>query len=128
MNALGTEVLGLAFLLVGTAATFLMFYQWGFPYDLEKHQSQAPSWLNTALRTLGYLYLIIYLYMMWAMIPRLWTYQVELPAHTVAHLVLGISIGAILIIKISIVRWFKYLEKSLVPMLGIALLSARLYW
>ena len=59
--------------------------------------------------------------MMWAMIPRLWTYQVELPARTVVHLVLGISIGAILTIKISIVRWFKYLEKSLVPMLGIAL-------
>ena len=121
MNALGTEVLGIAFLLVGTAATFLMFYQWGFPYDKDNHQSQAPPWITLALRALGYLYLFIYLYMMWAMIPRLWTYQVELPARTVAHLVLGIAIGAILILKISIVRFFKYLEKSLVPTLGVML-------
>lgn len=48
---------------------------------------------------------------MCAMIPRLWTDQVELPARTVAHLVIGIAIGAILILKISIVRFFKYLEK-----------------
>ena len=58
---------------------------------------------------------------MWAMIPRLWTYQVELPARTVAHLVLGIAIGAILVIKISVVRWFKFLEKTLAPILGVAL-------
>ena len=31
MSSLGTEILGAIFLLVGTAATFLMFYQWGFP-------------------------------------------------------------------------------------------------
>lgn len=121
MNAPSTEVLGIAFLLVGTAATFLMFYQWGFPYDKDKHQSQAPPWVTFSLRALGYLYLAIYIYMMWAMIPRLWTYQVELPARTVAHLVLGISIGAILILKISIVRYFKYLEKTLVPTLGVGL-------
>ena len=121
MNALGTEVLGIAFLLVGTAATFLMFYQWGFSYDKDLHRSEAPPWVTLSLRILGYLYLFIYLYMMWAMIPRLWTYQVELPARTVAHLVLGIAIGAILILKISIVRFFKYLEKPLVPMLGVGL-------
>ena len=111
MSSLGTEILGVIFLLLGTAATFLMFYQWGFPYDAANHRSQAPPWLNRSLRILGYIHLFIYLYMMWAMIPRLWTYQVELPARTVAHLVLGIAIGAILVIKISVVRWFKFLEK-----------------
>ena len=121
MSSLGTEILGAIFLLVGTAATFLMFYQWGFPYDAANHRSQAPPWLNRSLRILGYIYLFIYLYMMWAMIPRLWTYQVELPARTVAHLVLGIAIGAILVIKISVVRWFKFLEKTLAPILGVAL-------
>jgi hypothetical protein len=41
LNALGTVVLGIAFLLVGTAATFLMFYQWGFPYDKDLNRSEA---------------------------------------------------------------------------------------
>ena len=111
LNALGTEVLGIAFLLVGTAATFLMFYQWGFSYDKDLHRSEAPPWVTLSLRILGYLYLFISPYMMLAMIPRLWTDQVELPARTVAHLVIGIAIGAIFILKISIVRFFKYLEK-----------------
>ena len=43
MNALGTEVLGLAFLLVSTAATFLMFYQWGFPYDRPRKTPEPSS-------------------------------------------------------------------------------------
>jgi len=121
MNPPGTEFLGLAFLLVATAATFLMFYQWGFPYDKVEHQSQAPSWLTPTLRIMGYLYLLIYIYMMWTMVPRLWTYQIELPARTVAHLVLGIAIGAMLLIKICIVRFFKYLEKTLAPILGVGI-------
>ena len=41
LNALGTEVLGINFLLIGTAATFLMFYQWGLPYDKDLHRSEA---------------------------------------------------------------------------------------
>ena len=120
MNLPGTEVLGLAFLLVATAATFLMFYQWGFPYDKVKDQSQAPSWLTPTLRVLGYLYLLIYIYMMWTMVPRLWTYQIELPARTVAHLVLGIAIGAMLLIKfassdsLNICKrlWFRFWESG----------------
>ncbi len=53
-----------------------------------------------------------------------WSYQVELPARTVAHLPLGLAIGAILLIKIVIVRFFKHLESSMIPMLGTALLVA----
>jgi hypothetical protein len=34
MNALTNTVLGLAFL-VGMAATFMMYYRWGFPFDQE---------------------------------------------------------------------------------------------
>lgn len=75
-------------------------------------------------RGLGYVYLIIYIYLMWQMVPRLWTYQVELPARTVGHLVLGMSIGAILLVKIAIVRLFKHLEGTLVPFLETALFIA----
>ncbi len=55
------------------------------------------------------------------MVPRMWTYQIELPARTVAHLILGISIGGLLLVKLSIVRFFRYLEDKLVPFLGVLL-------
>ena len=42
MSSLGTEILGGIFLLVGTAATFLMFYQWGFPYDAQITAAKRP--------------------------------------------------------------------------------------
>ena len=59
---------------------------------------------------------------MWQMIPRLWTYQIELPARTVVHLGLGMALGVILLLKISIVRFFRRLDAALVPGLGTSLL------
>jgi len=41
-----------------------------------------------------------------------------LPARTVMHLTLGILIGALLVIKIVIVRYFKHMEARLAPILG----------
>jgi cytochrome c5 len=43
---------------------------------------------------------------------------VEFPARTVVHLVLGMLIGVLLVIKIAIVRFFKHLEGTLIPFLG----------
>ena len=73
-------------------------------------------------RLLGYAYLAMYIVLMWQMVPRLWAYQIELPARTVFHLTLGVSIGVILLIKIAIVRYYKHMEARLVPILGVALL------
>ena len=98
--------LGIAFLVLGLASTLLMYHLWGYPYDKEKHQSSAPRWLMNLHRLMGYAFLAIYLILMWQMVPRLWNYQIELPARTVVHLTLGIAIGAILILKLSIVIFF----------------------
>jgi mono/diheme cytochrome c family protein len=73
-------------------------------------------------RMLGWIYAAIYAVLMSQMIPRLWRYQVEFPPRTVAHLMLGMTIGAILLIKIVIVRFFKHLEGTLAPFLGTTLL------
>ena len=120
------SLIGITFLGIALASTFLMFYLWKFPYDKEKNQSSAPITLTTIHRLLGYAYVILYVYMMWQMVPRLWAYQIELPARTVFHLTLGMSIGAILITKIAIVRFFKHLETKLVPFLGSGLLICTL--
>ena len=122
MGTLGNAVLGLSFWLVGFANTLLMFKLWGYPFDHEKMVSAAPRPLIHLHRALGYVFLAIYLYLMWQMVPRMWQYQVELPARTVVHLTMGITIGSILVVKILIVRFFKHLESTTVPLLGILLL------
>lgn len=121
MGAIGNQVLGVIFLAVAVAQVLIAFYAWGFPYDHEKHRSEAPKPIVWTHRLLGYLYIAIYIYLMSKMVPRMWTYQIELPARTVAHLILGISIGGLLLVKLSIVRFFRYLEDKLVPFLGVLL-------
>jgi len=122
MNTWMNVLLGLSFLGLALANTLLMYHLWGFPYDKATHRSSAPRGLVLTHRATGYAYLAIYIYLMGEMLPRLWHYQVELPPRSVIHLVLGLSIGIVLIIKIAIVRYFKHMESTLIPMLGTTLL------
>jgi len=121
MSPVGNSILGLVFLGFGTTSTFLMFHLWGYPFDEKTYKSEAPPSLMLLHRLIGYVYLAIYLYMLTQMVPRLWNYQIELPARSVAHLTLGMAIGAILVVKISVVRFFKHLESKLAPFLGTSL-------
>jgi cytochrome c5 len=70
----------------------------------------------------GYVFLLIYVLLLVQMIPRLWTYQIEFPARSVIHIVLGMGVGTILVLKIAIVRFFPRLDHGLVPMLGSSIL------
>src|SRR5579862_8077826 len=117
MNIVISAALGIIFLGLGLAATFLMYYLWGFPFDKATRTSAAPRPLMRLHRILGYSYGVLYLFMMTQMVPRMWQYQVELPPRTVAHLILGFLIGAILIIKIAIMRFFRHFEEWM-PYLG----------
>jgi hypothetical protein len=121
MNHFSNPLFGLLFVGVGSGASFLMFYPWGFPFDHSTHKSEAPRPLML-LHGLGYLYAAIFVYLMIQMVPRLWNYQIELPARTVAHLIIGLVIGITLLIKITIQRFFKHLESTLAPFLGTLLL------
>ena len=122
MDTFGNALLGLLFLLLSIAGTFLMYKLWGYPFDHEKLKSSAPPRLMLLHHIIGYLYGAIYVYLMFQMVPRLWSYEVEFPARTVAHLMLGMTIGVTLLVKVAIVRFFKHLESTLVPFLGTALL------
>ena len=122
MTTFWNSIVGLAFVGIAMALTFLMFYLWKFPYDKALNKSSAPMSLVRVHRLLGYVYVIMYIYLMYQMVPRLWSYQIELPTRTVVHLTLGLSIGIILVIKIAIVRYYKHMEAKLVPFLGVALL------
>jgi len=114
--------LAILFVVLAFAATILMYHLWGYPFDHKTHRSSAPRWAMALHRIMGWMFVAIYIYLMIQMIPRMWAYQIELPARTVFHLVLGYSIGAILIGKIIIVRFFKHLEAKLAPAMGTTLL------
>ncbi len=122
MDTFGNAILGLVFWGLGFANTILMYKLWGYPFDKQRLRSSAPRGLMTLHRLSGYLFLVIYIYFMSQMVPRLIDYQVEFPARTVVHLTLGLTIGTILLLKILIVRYFKYLEGEMIPLLGTSLL------
>ncbi|WP_236607260.1 hypothetical protein [Sandaracinus amylolyticus] len=84
-------------------------------------KSHAPPFWMAVHRVVGYAYAAIYVVMMIYMVPRLWEYQVELPARTVIHAVAAITIGVVLFTKIFILRFFRYFEESM-PALGLVLL------
>ena len=121
MSTSTSAILGLIFLGLANASVFLMFKLWGYPFDKETHKSEAPPSLMLLHRLIGYAYAILYVFMMWHMVPRLWNYQVELPPRTVAHLMLGITIGVLILVKIAILRFFRHFEESM-PYIGTCLL------
>ena len=121
MSTSMSAILGLIFLGLANASVFLMFKLWGYPFDKETHTSAAPRSLMLLHRFIGYAYAILYVFMMWHMVPRLWNYQVELPPRTVAHLMLGITIGVLILVKIAILRFFRHFEESM-PYIGTCLL------
>ena len=121
MSTSTSAIFGLIFLGLANASVFLMFKLWGYPFNKETHKSEAPRSLMLLHRCLGYAYAILYIFMMWHMVPRLWNYQVELPPRTVAHLMLGITIGVLILIKVAILRFFRHFEEAM-PYIGVSLL------
>ena len=114
-------ILGFVFLGLSVITTYLMFQYWGYPYDEVEKKSSAPQWKMNIHRGFGFAYLIVYIILMVQMVPRLWEYQVEFPARTVAHIIFAITIGVILLVKLSILRWFRHFEEAML-FLGIALM------
>jgi len=75
-----------------------------------------------AHRVFGYVFLALYVVMLWQMVPRLFSYQIEFPARTVVHISLGMAIGGLLAVKILIVRFFRGLDAAMAPLLGTSIL------
>ena len=121
MNTFVSAIMGIAFAVVGTASVFLMFHLWGYPFDKATRTSAAPRWLMLLHRGLGFVFAALYVVMMVQMVPRLLSYQVEFPPRTVAHICLAVTIGFLLLIKISIIRFFRHLEEWM-PYLGTGIL------
>ncbi len=105
MNTTISMSLGVAFVVLGVAAVFLQAWLWHPRFwDAANKRTMAPRlWLGVH-RAVGYAFFAIYVVMMWQMVPRLWQYQVELPARTILHAVAAIVLGVLLATKIAILK------------------------
>jgi cytochrome c5 len=123
MNTTVSMVLGILFWVLAVVAVLLQAWLWGPRFwDEANHRTTAPPlWLGVH-RWVGYAFFVIYLVMMWNMVPRLWSYQFELPARTVMHAVAAITLGVLLITKITILKFFRHFESGAMPMLGFSIL------
>lgn len=114
--------LGIAFLLLCILAVLLQAWLWGPKFwDEHAKKTRAPKFWLRVHALVGYSYGIIYVVMMYFMLPRLWEYQYELPARTVFHAVLAIAIGVLLVCKIMILLFFRHFEEAM-PRYGFGLL------
>lgn len=114
--------LGMVFVALALIAVLLQAWLWNPKYwDAEKKKSHAPPFWMWVHRIVGYAFLAVYVLMMLEMVPRLWEYQIELPARTVVHAAMAITIGVLLVVKILILRFFRWFEESM-PLLGLGIL------
>ncbi len=113
---------GVTFLVLGVTAVLLQAWLWNPKYwDEGTKKTRAPALWLAVHRAVGYTFFLIYVVMMWHMVPRLWEYQVELPPRTIIHATAAIVLGVLLVTKLSILRFFRYFEEAM-PKLGFGIL------
>lgn len=116
---------GLTFAGVGLFTAFLIMRRWGYPYDEVRRRSTAPAWMGRTHRGLGYVYILILVFMSYRMIPRLWLYPEEFSSIAALHAFLGVSLITVVLVKVAVVRAFPIFHKNL-PAFGIPLLMLTL--
>jgi len=103
----------------------LMAWLWRFPMQPDptgrdpNGVSTAPRLGTNLHRALGYVFVVTYLVLLFAMIPRTWEYR-EVTAVSVVHGAFGVLVGVLLAIKIAIIRRFRKFGGRL-PWIGGAL-------
>ncbi len=118
MNPLLSASAAILFVIIGMAAAWIMLEIHGNPR--KKHRLSA--WTVTH-KTLGYLFILIYLGMVGFMIKKAGAYQMELSPRAILHIALGLFLAPAIGFKLLIVkrcrRFFAYL-----PVLGTLIFAA----
>lgn len=130
MSMQNTIWLGAAMAAIAIINTALMAWLWRFPMQPDptgrdpNGVSTAPRFPTNVHRFLGYVFVLIYAALLVEMVPRAWQFRVATPL-SVAHGVLGIAVGVLLVIKIAVIRRFQRFGHRL-PWIGGALAASTL--
>src|SRR5437660_3196999 len=108
---------GALFVLLAGANVWLMFMRLG-----SVRSGPSAVRLTQAHRAGGYLYLALYLIMLYFMFRRVQEAPDELAPRALVHMILGLTIAPLLLLKILIARSFKSQSQYLTP-LGLLLFS-----
>lgn len=117
-------VLGITFVVVGVVTACLQAWLWTFPMMPDptgrdpNGVTTAPSVWRMTHRALGYVFAGIYVWILFAMVPRLWQFEPEAwRVSVVVHAATGVAIFPLLLTKVAILRWHQRHGKKL-PWIG----------
>jgi len=108
MNPLINSILGVIFLVVGAKAVGIMIHLKGAAKD--RIHGNTLIWAH---RLFGYLFVLIYAFMVYTMIVRLSGYQEELSPRGILHVVFALVLIPLLAVKIAIARKYRLLTSRL---------------
>jgi ferredoxin-NADP reductase len=112
-----SAVLGIAFVLIGVAALWLIFEASRHSQDqvTRNHRIQAH-------RIAGYLFIALFCFMTWLMLLRLKDVSDELSLRSMLHILIAMVLVPLFLIKILVARYYKSYTAVLVP-LGVTIFT-----
>lgn len=103
--------IGLAMGAIAAINASLMAWLWRFPMKPDP-SGRSPHGISTAPRAgvllhraLGYVFILLYVALLFQMLPRTWEFRVATPT-SIVHGILGVLIGVLLTVKIAVIRRF----------------------
>lgn len=117
MTSLITSIIAAFFVALGGVTVFIMLEMTGRRGDTSNRQ----LWLH-AHKTLGYLFLVIFVVMLFLMIQKASGFQEEPAPRTVVHITLALALIPLVLIKIMIARRYPQHGRKM-PMLGVVILT-----
>ena len=112
-----SAALGLAFVLIGVAALWLIF-------EASRH-SQDQAARNRRIqahRLAGYLFIALFCFMTWLMLLRLKDVSDELSLRSMLHILIAMVLAPLFLIKVLVARYYKSYTAVLVP-LGVTIFT-----
>src|ERR1051325_1931648 len=106
-----SSAVGIVFVLLGTAAVWLIFEA-----SRRTHSATAREKIVRAHRIAGYLFVALFGLMTWLMLLRVRSSPGELPVRWMLHVLLALVLAPLLLVKVLVARYYRTFTSVLVPL------------
>jgi len=106
-----SAALGLAFVLIGVAALWLIF-------EASRHSIDqvARNRRIQAHRIAGYLFIALFCFITWLMLLRIKDLSYELSLRSMLHILIAMILAPLFLVKVLVARYYKSYTPFLVPL------------